>query len=60
MSLWAVAGIAALALCILGVLGKISFARRSFDERSDATKLVFSANRRRRAAGGISRVIRED
>lgn len=60
MHVLAVAIFAALALSITAIVCKRAFAKDRLEEASDATKLVFSANRRRRDARGMSRLIREE
>jgi hypothetical protein len=60
MHILAVAIFAALALAITAIVCKRAFAKGRIEEASDATKLVFSANRRRRDVKGLSRLMGEE
>lgn len=58
MTVLIIAGIA-FALLALGLMRKRRVERRQFDERSDVTKMVLAADRRRRDANAAVRFMRE-
>jgi hypothetical protein len=58
MTVLIVAGIA-FALLALGLIRKRQVNKRQFDERSDVTKMVLAADRRRRDANAAVRFMRE-
>jgi hypothetical protein len=58
MTVWIFAGLAFAGAALAVMLTKRA-GRRRFDERSDVTKIVFAANRRRKNANAALRVMRE-
>jgi hypothetical protein len=58
MTVLIIAGIA-FALLALGLMRKRRVEKRQFDERSDVTKMVLAADRRRRDANAAVRFMRE-
>ena len=58
MTVLIIAGIA-FTLLALGLVRKRRVEKRQFDERSDVTKMVLAADRRRRDANAAVRLMRE-
>jgi len=58
MTVWIVAGLA-FAACALAVMHKRRAGKRQFDDRSDVTKIVLAADRRRKDANAALRFMRE-
>ena len=58
MTVLIIGGIA-VALLALGLMRKRRVEKRQFDERSDVTKMVLAADRRRRDANAAVRFMRE-
>lgn len=58
MTVWIVAGLA-FAVSALAIMRKRRAGKRQFDDRSDVTKIVFAADRRRKDANAALRFMRE-
>lgn len=58
MTVWIVAGLA-FVVSALAVMLKRRAGKRQFDERSDVTKIVLAADRRRKDADAALRFMRE-
>ncbi|AGK58537.1 phenylalanyl-tRNA synthetase subunit alpha [Hyphomicrobium denitrificans 1NES1] len=59
MTVWIVAGLAFVAVSALAIIQKRRTGKREFDERSDVTKIVLAADRRRKDANAALRFMRE-